>query len=258
MINAELSGIGAFSGAVAGLLEAVETPDFQGDFTGSLMKELRVAFMVDATAASGSPSMKHMFDWGDNQSDSSSKPLFTLVRNGDVLTFRFLPSTKPVPLPEPSRYGFNPNKLNYMNRHVFRMKALIMETQSSVQISPKQSRALFIPTSDSKYGYVMTTKTVTINPGGPQATGGFARFWNAWFSSKAQTIATSFSRAAEQTIAKTGQSVIRYAAGTKINGSSVGGQFASGRSVKIAYANAKATAETRAKHTLKKKYNGGM
>ena len=258
MISADLSNIGAFAGAVEGTLRAVESPGFKGDFTSALMNKIRKAFMADAIAASAHPSMKHMFEWGDRQGDSSTTPLFALVKNGEVLSFRFLPSTKPVPLPEPGRYGFSQSKLSYLGRHTFRMKAMVMETQNAVQISASHRPGLFIPTTRNKYGYVMTMKTVTINPGGPESTGGFARFWTTWFGGKAQGIANDFSRAAEENIAKTGQRVIRYAAGTKIDGKSVGGQFASGRTVRISYANAKTTAQSRAKNMLRREYRNGM
>jgi hypothetical protein len=125
-----------------------------------------------------------------------------------------------------------------MNRHVFKFKAIVMETDSAVRIYPTNARALFIPDASNKYGYYMTTRPSTINPGGNQATGGFARWWNSWMESRAQALVDQETALAEDHIASTGQTVIRYAAGTKINGKSVGGQFARGTSISFAYVKA--------------------
>ncbi len=246
-VSADLSPIGNTIAAVHGTLNAVEGQRFKGRFVNSTMNSLRKKFMADAIAAniSGAASLQHVFEWPDQDARGistgrpSSVPLFILTKQGrggnKSLSFSFLPSEKQVPLPNPARYGFKEEKLAFMHRHVFRMKALVMETQSNVQIAPRNANKLFIPTADNKYGYVMTKKSTLINPGGLQSTGGFSKFWTAWFETRAQEILNEKSAKAASVIAKTGQKVVRYMAGTKIGGVSVGGRFASGKGVSIAY-----------------------
>ena len=267
-INADLSGIGSYIGAVDGIVEAVESPGFKGDFVGTLMSNVRKTFMTDTIAAyqSGYGNLHHVFEWGDQDSSGvstgrpSSIPLFKLTKGGRgenrVLSYTFLPSVKPVPLPDPSKYGFKPNKLQYLRRHIFQMKALVMETHSSVTIAPRYTKKLFIPDERSRYGYYMTSNPKRINPGGPQTTGAFTKYWMAWMESRAQGIATSETKKAETIISKTGQKVVRYAAGTRRGGKAVGGQFARGHGVSFGYINGiSKKAQAQMQSELKTYYN---
>lgn len=262
-VGVDLSGIGAFIGAVEGTLNAVESPGFKRDFVGSLTNKIKRTFMIDVVAAkeSGLSSLNHMFEWGNSQGETTSQPLFALTKRKTGPTsvtvgFKFLPSTKPVPLPDPARYGFKAKKLEFLSRHVFVMKAVVMETQSTVVVSSSKPRGLFIPTASAKQGYIMYRSPVRINPGGPEATGGFSTYWSGWFESRGQQITNNFTEKAEFELGKTGRKVIRYAAGTVVGGKKVGGQFASGRGVSVGYVNAKAaSAQTYAEALLRRKYN---
>jgi hypothetical protein len=260
MISADLSGIGNYIGAVDGFINAVQDPRVQGNFIGSIMDTTRKAFYVETLAAreSGVARVNHVYEWGEEQGEVSDIRLFNLTKHGKgdnrYMSYHFLPSTAYVPLPDPSRYGFPPasKKGNTLRRHVFTMKALVMETKSTVLIKPVQAKALFIPVEDSKRGFVMAS-SARVNPGGPGATGGFASWWAQWFESRAEAIASGESKRAEEIVAATGQKVIRYAAGTKINGVSVGGRFASGKGVSYGYIDAVAqNAEMEAKNTFER------
>lgn len=245
-VTADLTGVGAYIGTVDGILQAVEDPRFQGDFTEHLMDNVSDAFMTETIAAkeAGNARIAHVFEWGDEQGEVSNIPLFRLTRKGEYgerrLGYMFLPSTKYVPLPDPERYGFDPSKLQYLRRHVFQLKAIVMETQRNVTISPVGAKRLFVPSEKAKKGYYMTTGPVNINPGGAAATGGFSMWWNDWFAARAQTIVTEESEATQNWLVATGAKYVRYAAGTVINGQKVGGQFASGKAVSFGYVNAKA------------------
>lgn len=250
-IDADLSGIGNYIGTVGGILQAVEDPRFKGDFVEAMMDEVETTFMTDTMAAkeSGAARIAHVFEWGENQGKVSNIPLFRLTRSGGQgarsLGYMFLPSTRYVPLPDPERYGFDRNKLQYLRRHTFQLKALVMETQRSVTISPMGAKRLFIPNKNAKRGYYMTTKPVTINPGGAGATGGFATWWNQWFTSKAQVVVNEQVQRTESWLVATGAKYVRYAAGTRIGGVAVGGRFASGRAVSASYVNSKAASVKR-------------
>lgn len=249
-ISGDLSNVGGYIGAVGGVLNAIEDPRFKGNFTGHLMGKMRKVFMVDAKAAhmAGTDNLAHVFEWGPQSPSGVSMrtpgniPLFRLTKSGTreqrFLSYEFLPSTKPVPLPDPAKYGFSEAKLPLLSRHVFTMKALIMETQSSVSISPVMAKKLFIPDADHPRGYYMSSKTQNINPGGEGSTGGFATYWTMWFESRAQGIVNEEQHLAEQVIKATGQKVIRHMAGTKVAGKAVGGRFAAGKPVTVGYVDA--------------------
>lgn len=245
-VTGDLTGISNYIGTVGGILQAVEDPRFEGDFTEHLMDSVEESFMTETIAAkeSGSARIAHVFEWGERQGEVSNIPLFKLTRSGAggdrMLGYMFLPSTKQVPLPDPDRYGFKASKLQLLRRHVFQMKAVVMETQRSVTIAPKNAKRLFIPDENAKRGYYMSATPVRINPGGAAATGGFAEWWNQWFSTRAQPVVDEQVAKTEAWLVATGAKYVRYAAGTKINGVSVGGRFAAGSVVSASYVNAKA------------------
>ncbi len=242
--SVDLTGVGNYIAAVGGILEAVEDPRFQGDFTEAMMDSVETEFMIDTIAAkeAGSARIAHVFEWGQEQGEVSNIPLFKLTRGGGEgnrhMSYMFLPSTQYVPLPDPTHYGFDASKLNYLRRHVFQLKALVMETQRSVTIAPVGAKRLFIPSEKAKKGYYMTPNPVRVNPGGAAATGGFAEWWTLWFDTKAQMVVNEKVQATENWLVATGAKYVRYAAGTVINGEKVGGRFASGKAVSAAYVNA--------------------
>ena len=244
-ITADTTGIDAYIGTVGGILQAVEDPRFEGDFVEHMMDNVEGQFMTETIAAkeAGNARISHVFEWGENQGEVSNIPLFKLTRQGGAgsrrMGYIFLPSTQYVPLPDPDRYGFDPGKLQYLRRHVFQLKALVMETHRNVSISPMGAKRLFVPSEKAKRGYYMTTGPVRVNPGGASATGGFATWWNEWFSLRAQEVVTEEVQRTERWLVATGAKYVRYAAGTMIGGKKVGGQFARGRNVSASYINAK-------------------
>lgn len=260
VVSADLSGLGGFIGGVEGLIEAIQDPRIQEDFLGHVMDKTRTVFYAESMAAmrTGAANIKHVYEWGDEQGEVSDIRLFKLTKGGRGgqrhMGFAFLPSTKPVPLPDAQAYGFPAasKRGKTLSRHIFYMKALVMETKSSVLIKPRNAQKLFIPDASKKKGFFMAP-SARVNPGGPQATGGFANWWSQWFETRAPEIAREESAKAEELIAATGQKIMRYAAGTKINGMSVGGRFAAGQVV--SYGNidgAKATAQMAATNTFKR------
>lgn len=237
VVDADTSGIQNYVDTVGGILQAVEDPRFEGDFLEHLASRVETTFMVESIAAKSR--IPHVFEWGRQQGQISNIPLFRLTRNGEGGTLRmsytFLPSTRKVPLPDPNRYGFSADKLQYLTRHTFQLKAMVMETRNQVTIAPRKK--LFIPSQTHPEGYYMTSTPQTINPGGPNTTGAFASWWAEWFSSRAQVIVNEESEQTENWLVATGAKYVRYAAGTVINGKKVGGQFARGRNVNFSYEN---------------------
>lgn len=271
MIFGDTRGLENYIGSVGGILSALANPAVQERFTASVTSRLQKRFMHDSIAANraGSENIRHMFEQPEQGPDgvandvTSDIPLFRLKSYGSgsdrIIGFDFLPSHRLVPLPDPARYGFNPEKLQYLSRHKFKMKALVMETMSSVTINPTKSHGrLFIPSASAERGYFMHAGSTTINPGGYGATGGFSQWWFAWFAGPAQLIVESESLAAEEIIAATGQKVTRYAAGTVIDGQKVGGQFMRPAPVVIGYINAaKRAAEAQMTAAMFTRYGEG-
>lgn len=229
-LEADLAGLANYIASVHGIIDAVESPGYQGDFLEELISDVESQFMVDTIA--NRHRLAHMFEWPDKQGqEPSPTPLFKIVRVGagnvKTISFQFLPSLKSVPLPDPARYGFKASKLKFLRRHKFRLKALVMETQSAVTIKPKRSKhGLFIPDASAKRGYYMTKKPKVINPGGGQATGAFTEWWTAWFVTVGQKIASDRTKLAEETFAANGRKAIR---------DQTTGRFATGKKVSFGY-----------------------
>lgn len=239
MIGANLKGMESYIAGVRGMVEALDTPGVKGDFIGKVMNETRKQFMFDTIAANeaGTPTIKHAFEWGDTAGSTSSTPLFKLTKDTvgktRMLSYTFLPSTKPVPPPDP-KFGIDADTLSNLRPQLFPMKAWVMENQSKAEILPKRSKMLLVPNMRSKRGFVLASSK-TVNPGGAQATGGFANWWNAWFDSKAAVIAQQESVKMEEFLQKTGQRIVRWAAGTSRGGRAVGGQFAKQQALDFGY-----------------------
>lgn len=252
-VEAHMDGLYGFIGGVEGVIDAIQTPEFKDDFTDHIMNDLKQKFTVSAIAMSGNDNMKHVFEWGMQQGESSEIPLFRITKKGAggirQLSYHFVPSTVPVPLPDPRRYGFDATKLDHMKRHIFKYKAIVMESGAQVTIHNKWSEhGLFIPTTSNKYGYVMTKKTVTVRPGGKEAAGGFSKFWSGWFETEAPVQVRLQSTLTEQFIAKTARYVLRDTAG----------RFASGSRVGVGYvSSAKRTAELSTLTAAKKYFSDG-
>lgn len=260
-VNADLSGIDGFAGSVDGILNAVQSPAFQGDFIDYIMGELKEKFIVDSIAAknSGTHNLQHVFEWprtdgqGFATERSSNIPLFTLLQKGSgdtqYMTYEFIPSTRLVPLPDPERYGIDPAKLQTLSRHKFRFKAIVMETQGAVTIEPNGENRLFIPDAKSEGGYYMTKNPQTINPGGEKSTGAFSQWWTTWFETRAQVYVSEQVKLSEEMIKSTGQKIIRDA---------TTGRFARGKSVSIGYADAARTkAEAKMLSAAERYYSNG-
>lgn len=245
-VNADLSGLGSYIGAVQGIISAIEDPTFKGNFTDHLIGQVKKSFYAEtmARAESGDARLRHVFEWGENQSEISNIPLFKLTTSGRAgmkeIGYEFLPSTQFVPLPDFDRYGINPEKIKGLRRHIFQLKALVMETQTSVTIEPTYTKALFIPWEKADDGFITTRKPVTFNPGGRAATGGFAAWWNEWFGTRAHAITAEESKRINKWLTVTSNNQVRWAAGTVVGGEKVGGQFAKGRSVSASYVDAQA------------------
>lgn len=238
-----MSGLANYIGTVGGILEAIEDPRFEGDFTEHLLANVEEDFVVDTLAArnAGRKGLNHVYEWGEEAGQVSNIPLFKLTRRGEhgtqMLSYVFLPSTKYVPLPH-SKYGIPAKTISKLRRHVFQLKAMVMETRSKVTIRPVGAQKILIPTEGAKRGYVMKEKSV-INPGGREATGGFAKWWMEWFSTSGQKTATRVSDETEKFVTGLGRKYVRYAAGTVIGGEKVGGRFATGRAITPGYIDSK-------------------
>lgn len=233
-VGADMTPMEGFVGAVGGMLSAIASAKSKDLMVGRYMDKTKAAFMTDSIAVNeaGSQNIRHVFEWGDKQGTTSSIPLFRLIKasSGDVryLSYEFLPSTQVVPLPDPSKTGISPEVIAKLTPHIFRLKAMVMETMENVTISPAEGKALFIPAADQPKGYVMSSKPVTVNPGG-NSTGGFEKWWMEWFDTRATEIVKTETTRAGEFISKTGQTIIRDA---------TTGRFSAGTAVSFGYVQA--------------------
>lgn len=229
-VSADLSGVEGFIGGVQGILTAIANPGTESRFVGAQMDNLKHHFMSDSIAANaaGGANIKHVFEWPDRAGAVSDIPLFRLLKMGSgqsrYLTYEFLPSMRPVPLPP----AIPADKRGMFAEHFFRQKALVMETMENVTIEPKNGKTLFIPAPDQMRGYIMTRKPVEVNPGG-NSTGGFEKWWVEWFDTRAESLIQEKTKMAEEFISKTSQTIIRDVAT---------GRFSSGSKVTFGYVEA--------------------
>ena len=108
-MSADLRGFDAYAGSVAGILQAMEDPRYEGLTLSRVQNAVEKGFYVSTLAmhAANPKRLKHVFDWGRTLEGTSSKPLFKVVSLGSstrpVMSYVFLPSTRYVPLPDPIR-----------------------------------------------------------------------------------------------------------------------------------------------------------
>jgi hypothetical protein len=212
-MNADLSNIDKFVGSVDGIITAIDSQQYKGNFLTAMIDGIQRKFMADSIANRNN--IKHVFEWPDSAGGAVPlEPLFKLTREGRgdtrVVSYEFLPSHKFVPLPS-ARYGISQEILSKLSRHRFEMKALIMETMDVVTIAPHHN-LLFIPDESNPRGYYMTRNPQQINPGG-SSTGKFSEWFLTWMESRAPEYAKALAKKQEEVIASTGQRVIRDSAG---------------------------------------------
>lgn len=139
------------------------------------------------TAAAGSDSLKHMYEW--NNAGNKYKRLFRLirtsVRGGNlVISTKYLPSTSPVPIAEQLTTPGKSGRI-VTSRHIFKNKAQVMENGTPVRITAKSAQALVIPT-DTDPVFIRRPRSVYItNPGGPNAKNGYTKFFLGYFGNSA-------------------------------------------------------------------------
>lgn len=228
-VEANLDGIAAAVGIMQGVISAMEDAEFNRDFNNSVADSAKDKFGKTADAVHSTGRLNGVYESASNEEfyhnmPTTSQRLFRLTRrstpDSTEVSFNFIPSTSPVPLPDADRYGYTPS--GNMRRHIFRTKAATLETQESITIAPKYGRALFIPGAYGNRKFTFTTNTVTIN--NPHQ-GEFTSFWMHWWGSFAEKHVEEIAEKTNVTIAKTGQTQMRHAAGTVIGGRSVGGRF---------------------------------
>lgn len=165
--------------------------------------EFDSAFVASAMASSV---FSHMFEWGtaginngrttrrmspnNKESHLWEHDLIGSGKNQSI-TYRFLPSKVPVPQPTTTKTGISQKYLSRLNgKHIFWNKAAIMEAGTPVHIAPKNAGKLFIPLmgwngpnlrpQDKARGFIMTSKGVTVTPGGEHI-GAFNAYWERFW-----------------------------------------------------------------------------
>lgn len=119
---------------------------------------------VDKMAAGNPEALHHVYEWGG-------------LGSARLFEFQYIATNRSVSF---TRGDFKQSStVGPGGGHVFSNKAEVMENQSSVTISPKFSPVLVFEYEGQK---VVTSNSVTVNPGGPATTGAFQRVVDAFFS----------------------------------------------------------------------------
>lgn len=259
-VEANLDGIAAAAGVMEGVISAMQDAEFNKEFNAAVADSAKSKFGQTADAVHATGRLNAVYESASNEEFYNNMPttnqrLFRLTRKSGPrdaeVSFHFIPSTAPVPMPDAERYGYTPS--GNMKRHIFRTKASTLETQASITIMPKYSRALFIPGAYGDRRYTFTTNPVTIqNP----HQGEFTSFWMHWWGNFAPKHVEEIAERTNVTVAKTGQTQMRHAAGTVIGGRSVGGRFKTAADFKRINLQWKARTERQIRDAAERDFSG--
>lgn len=173
------------------------------------------AFNLEAAsvAATGSPNIKHMFEWGTagvNKGKSDARPAPTSERarlwlttlaggaNKRSVQFVYKPSVATVPKPTVRDSGMSSEVIQGMKTHVFHSKAMVIETGMWVDIMPKNAKFLLIPyfegatgfrPNDKKRGYILSHGPIQAQPG-RNVQGNFTMYWTRFWEGQGNAIMT--------------------------------------------------------------------
>ena len=176
-INADTVEASALSGFLTTLSTQVKTDANMSQvvaYAHDKMSERFDAYM-SAIAPTAPNQFHHVYDWGH-----IGVPRFQLWKNtlkgrgsDRLASFEFRASVLPVPLPEGDKKPFR-------RKHRFIYKAMIMEYNIGVTITPKRAKILAFPTEDR---IIFTRGPVFVqNPGGSATTGAFTAAWTNWWT----------------------------------------------------------------------------
>ncbi|AXH67251.1 hypothetical protein SEA_WOFFORD_55 [Streptomyces phage Wofford] len=176
-VTADTTEASAFTGFLSTLSAQIKSDVNMApvlDYAHSAMSDKFDAYM-SAIAPTAPSQFHHVYDWG-----RIGMPQHQLWKNvirgrgaNKYVSFEFRASVLPVPLPEG-------DKVPFRRKHRFIYKAMIMEYNIGVTITPRRAKMLAFPVDD---GRVIFTKGPVFveNPGGMGTTGAFTAAWSNWW-----------------------------------------------------------------------------
>jgi len=208
----DMTAVATTMAAIESAAQVADTDRYIGKLINAahakMVDEFNSHLVADAMASSA---FHHVFEWGTagiNRGKTTRRlnpmskeaQLWENTMSGagknKAMGFRFIPSKVPVPLPTTTKTGISQKYLSKLKgKHIFWNKAAVMEAGTPVSISPKNGGKLFIPlagwsgadltNADKARGFIMTTKTVTVVPGG-QNIGTFTAYWERFWEGTGQ------------------------------------------------------------------------
>lgn len=202
----DLEAVATTIGAMEAAAEVAGSDSYIGKLINAAHAKVADEFDAHIIAdAMTTTAFNHMFEWGTAginkgrttrriSPNSPEAKLWDHVIIGSgrskSVDFHFIPSKVPVPLPTTGQTGIDQKYLNRLKgKHIFWNKAAVMETGAEVHIEPKNGAKLFIPLgvgkTDDPRGFVMTSKPVTVVPGGRNI-GTFSAYWEKFWNGLGQ------------------------------------------------------------------------
>lgn len=219
-LKSNLDALTYMNGMLESFVTELDTTVYKNQVMSYTYSVLGKNFMTAALTfkKTDAKQIQHMFEWSTGtEGGTSNRPLFKVVSEGRGDRRMILPvvlkSRVNVPLPKAEDYGGD-NSFKPHRRHIFRRKAEVMEAGDPVSIVPINAQKLFVPYGMASKGYFLSSGTTVRRPGGPQAAGGFTRFWTSWWATTApvhiqEDIIPEFERGIERAFRESGRKLRR-------------------------------------------------
>jgi hypothetical protein len=200
-INPYLDEAFTVTGAIAGLIDSVNTQVYKNDVITFVHSEMAKEFDVHAAllAAAAPSNFGHVFEWRMTGNLAGKLWRHRLVGSvGDrTASFEWLASKTPILTPEERKN--KPNDLMSTvpdkeiaklskRRYFFYWKAPMMEFNMETTIAPRWSKALFIPTGVPPKHYMIHKGSIRKTAGGRSTSGSFTSLWAEWWGTQADAI----------------------------------------------------------------------
>jgi hypothetical protein len=204
-LYSNFEALGELLGGLSGIAEGMDTDTYLGGVIRQAHSEATNIFDQAAAATAKTGRLQHVYEYGTT-GVTTGRPTFKATDQAarlwvheiggqgknQIFGFFFRPATQPNPQPTTASTGVASKYLRKLSRrkHIFRQKAMIIESGAQVTIKPKNGNLLFVPfygepatNPRNTRGFAMSKGPITMTPGATSQ-GTFTAFWEAFWASQ--------------------------------------------------------------------------